>query len=186
MAEKFYVREQDLGIPDELLEQVDANTKKQTRFVFYIAIIALLFFGSICYDSTSITGFFIYVFVAGLFLYGLLRFNKRVNKNQQTRNEEKSVLPAEELFLSEKGINWEIKKSTPEKTVIAWENLIGYKEGILEHNSNGRKETTKIPRIIFLNHAVFIEYLEKNTQLQKKVKKQYIQNEEVDIVYYTK
>lgn len=186
MNERFYLPEEKTSFTAEEAELANRSAQNQMRFVFVIGVAACLFFGSICYDGTSVTNVLVYIVVAGLFLYGLWRFNKRVEENERIKNAQKQVLPAEELFLSEKDIVLEIKKFTPEKIVIAWENLVSFGGGFIEYDGYGGKEKISIPRVIEANEAVFTEFIEKYTPLKKVVKKHYIQMDEYDSIYYEK
>jgi hypothetical protein len=186
MNERFYLPEEKTSFTAEEAEQANRSAQNQMRFVFVIGVAACLFFGSICYDGTSVTNFLVYIVAAGLFLYGLWRFNKRVEENERIKNSQKQVLPAEELFLSEKDIVLEIKKLTPEKIVIPWENLLSFGGGLMEYDDSNGREKISAPRAISANEAVFTEFIEKYTQLKKVVKKHYLRGEEYDVIYYEK
>jgi Ca2+/Na+ antiporter len=186
MSERFYVQEEKSIFTAEAAEQANASAKKQMRSMFFMAVVVCLFFGSMCYGSTSMTNFLVYVVVAGLFLFGLWRFNKRVENNEQIKNAQKQILPAEEMSLDENGISWLIKKDIPEKIEIAWENIIAYGGGFIEHQGYRGREKLSAPRVVSRHDIEVVKFLEQYTKLRKIVKKQYIQGEEYDAIYYEK
>ncbi len=186
MPEKFYLPEEKTNFTVEHAEQANTSIKSQMRFILFVGLIACVFLGYMCYSTTSITGFLVYVVLAVLFLYGLWRFNKRVENNEEIKNTQKQLLPAEELFLSENDIVWEIKKLNPEKTTIAWESVVAYKEGKIEYEVNGRIKKIEAPRVVLVNNNAFIEYIEKYTKLKKVIKERYVSGEIVEVAYYEK
>ncbi|HCK65996.1 MAG TPA: hypothetical protein DHW49_07000 [Anaerolineae bacterium] len=186
MTERFYAPEIKTRFTAEDAEQANVSVKNQMRFMLIVGVMACIFFGFMCYNATSITGFLIYTAVAGLFLYSLWRFNQRVEKNEEIKNTQKQSLPAEELFLSENDIVWEIKKLNPEKTIIAWETIVTYGGGFIEYDVSGRKEKVVTPRVILENNSKVTEYIEKYTKLKKIIKEKYIGNEIETFVYYEK
>lgn len=193
MRERFYLPEEKKvqSLSAEDAEKANTSAKNQMQFMFFGALLVCLFIGQMCYQdagSFTATSFLIYVAVATAFLFGLWKFNQRVKQNEEIKNAEKQIFifPAEELFLSENDITWEIKKSTPEKIVIAWENITAYDGLIIEHEVNGRKEKTKTPRVVHHNRDAFIEFIEKYTKLKKIIKQGYTGGEIVSITAYEK
>jgi hypothetical protein len=190
MSERFYLPEEKIqSISAEDAEKANTSAKNQMKFTFFVALLACLFIGQMCYQdagSFTATSFLIYVAIATAFLFGLWKFNQQVIQNEQIKNAEKQILYAQELFLSENDITWEIKKTTPEKIVIAWENITAYDGLIIEHEVNGRKEKTKTPRVIHHNRDVFIEFLEKYTKLKKVIKEGYSGGEKISFTTYEK
>jgi hypothetical protein len=184
MNERFYVREEKTDFTAEHAEQANSSVKNQMRYIFIVGMAACLFFGFIFFDAGSVVNFLVYAAVAGLFLYGLWRFNTRVENNEQIKNAERQVRPAEELFLSEGDMVVEIKESTPKKIVIAWENLTSFGGGFIEYDAYRGREKIRTPRVISANEDVFIEFIEKYTKLKRIVKKHYLQGEEYDSIYY--
>lgn len=163
MSEKFYLpEEKNQFFSVEEAEKANASAKNQMRFIFFIALLACLFIGQMCYQDTgsfTATSFLIYVAIATAFLFGLWKFNQRVRQDEEIKNSEKLIIPAEELFLSEKDITWEIKIPTPEKIVIAWENLVAYGNGFIEYHLNSRKQKISTPRVVSFNNKVVVEFI---------------------------
>jgi hypothetical protein len=189
MRERFYLpEERNQFFTAEDAEKANISARNQTQFIFLGALLASLFLGSMCYQdagSFTATGFLIYVAVAFAFLFGLWKFNQRVKQNEEIKNAEKQILPAEELFLSEKDITWEIKWTKPEKVVITWDTIIHFGE-MIGYNKNGRVENLNIPRVVWENHKMVVEFIEKYTSLKKVNKEKYIQNEIINYVVYEK
>ena len=186
MRERFYLPEERTSFTAEEAEQANASAKKQTRYIFYFALFVYLSMGSTCYQSSeTLTGFVIYVFVAGVFLFGLWKFHQRVEHTEKIRNAEKQYFPAEELLLNEKDMTWQIKRATPEKITIAWENLVCFGDAI-EYDNNQRIEKVSIPRVVYENHKVVVEFIETYTKLKKVIKEKYFQGESVSYAVYKK
>lgn len=193
MSERFYMPEEKKvqSLSAEDAEKANTSAKNQMQFMFFGALLVCLFIGQMCYQdagSFTSTSFLIYVAVATAFLFGLWKFNQRVKQNEEIKNAEKQIFifPAEELFLSENDITWEIKKSTPEKIVIAWANVTAYNGLIIEHEVDGRKQKVRVPRVVHHNLDVFREFLENHTKLKRVIKEGYSGGEIISIVTYEK
>jgi len=186
MRERFYLPEEKTNFTFEDAEQANASVKSQTRLLFFVGAILSVFFGITCYSATSLNGFLVYVIVVGLFLYGLWRFHNRVEGTERHRNTEKQTFPAEELFLSERDMSWEIKSSNPEKIIIPWENIAEFGDGRIECKVNGRTEKISTPRVVLANYEIVVESIEKYTKLKKVIKQKFLGGEIMDVVYYEK
>jgi len=183
-VQKFILPELKTDFDVELAME---DTHKQLRSLFRIAFLLIAFFLIMCYISTTLTTFLIWMGLSALGLLGLWTFHRRVGNTERQRAESKTFLPAEELVLDHHGFHWAQRGPQPNHVNIAWGEVKRISFDPL--NSiilYGRNQKLRFPRIMFANQNEIMEFIDRNLDLKKTTENKRWRDEDYIAHHYSR